>query len=148
MGHSIRAVLGPLLSIQKLADGWDCAEVIELPQGTGMVFLTDAFLDRIAERSGASGALCSPALSYLTAAADQFLRRASLRTRLVYLETSYFGGAGTQAGALYEDGQIQTAPRAGEGTINRLLRELGVRRSLGRDEFDSLGLGAYRRMED
>lgn len=64
------------------------------------------------------------------------------------LETDYFGGTGTQGGVLYENGQISIAPRSGEGTINILLRELGIRRAPNKDEFDSLNLGIYRRMDE
>ena len=74
MGHSIRAVLGNREALQVWANSR--ANVIELPRGFGMVFLTDGLLDRIAE---ASGELFCPRLSCLTAAADRFLRRVSLR---------------------------------------------------------------------
>lgn len=53
----------------------------------------------------------------------------------------------TQGGVLYKNGQICIAPRSGEGTINILLRELGVRCEPNKDEFDSLNLGIYRRMD-
>lgn len=146
MGHSIRAILGPYEAVRVLAGGWDFAEAVRLPQGFGMVFLTDALLDGIAEQRRLSGGPLYPGLFYLTAAADQFLRQSSLHTRLAYVETDYFGGAGTQAGVLYQNGQA--AFHGGEGAVNRLLRELGVRRGFRRDEFDSLGLESYRRMED
>lgn len=35
----------------------------------------------------------------------------------------------------------------GEGTINLLLKALGIRRMPDQDEFDSLSLGIYRRMD-
>ena len=37
---------------------------------------------------------------------------------------------------------------SGEGTINLLLRELGVSCVRDKDEFDSLNLGNYRHMQD
>lgn len=74
------------------------------------------------------------------------MERYSFRTRLAYIETDYFGGAGTQSGVLYENGKISVGPRSGEGTINFLLKELGVWHYPDRDEFDMLGLGKYRHM--
>lgn len=49
-------------------------------------------------------------------------------------------------------GMITIAPKtnilcSGEGAINILLQELGVWREVNKDEFDSLNLGIYRRMD-
>ena len=145
MGHYIRAIIGTHSSIQKLADDW-LAKEIELPQGYGMVFLTEALLDDIIELFDISDEFCYPELDYFTVAADQLLQEYTFRTKLAYVETDYFGGVGTQAGVLYENGRISIAPRRGDGTINILLRELGVWCARGKDEFDSLNLGRYRRM--
>ena len=109
MGHCIRAIIGTYQSIQKLANDWVYAKEIELPQGYGMIFLTD---------------------------------------ELAYVETDYFGGIGTQGGVLYENGRIRIAPHSGDGTINLLLRELGVKCLANKDEFDSLNLGNYRHMTE
>lgn len=65
---------------------------------------------------------------------------------LAYLETDYFGGIGTQAGLLFEKGNMTVEPVEGEGTINYILERMGVYRERGKDEFDSLGLGNYRKM--
>ena len=64
------------------------------------------------------------------------------------METDYFGGIGTQGGVLYENGRIRIAPHSGDGTINLLLRELGVKCLANKDEFDSLNLGNYRHMTE
>lgn len=145
MGHYIRAIIGAHSSIQKLADDW-LAKEIELPQGYGMVFLTEALLDDIIELFDISDEFCYPELDYFTVAADQLMQEYTFRTKLAYVETDYFGGVGTQAGVLYENGRISIAPRKGDGIINILLRELGVWCVRGKDEFDSLNLGRYRRM--
>ena len=81
-------------------------------------------------------------------AAEQILQQYSFRTKLAYVETDYFGGVGTQAGVLYENGRISIEPRSGDGTINLLLKELGVWCRPGKDAFDSLNLGRYRRMPE
>lgn len=87
-----------------------------------------------------------PELQHFTMASAQFLQHYSFRTKLAYVEIEYSEGIRTQAGVLYENGQIHIAPHTGEGTINILLRELGVWCVPGKDEFDSLNLGIYRRM--
>lgn len=52
MGHCIQTIIGTHQSIKKLADNWNYAQEIELSQGYGMVFLTDALFDDITEVSG------------------------------------------------------------------------------------------------
>lgn len=41
MGHCIQAIIGKHKSVEKIADNWNCAQEIELPQGYGMVFKTN-----------------------------------------------------------------------------------------------------------
>ncbi|MEU4420821.1 hypothetical protein AB0F81_09350 [Actinoplanes sp. NPDC024001] len=54
--------------------------------------------------------------------------------------TDYFGGAGDQWACAYQAGR----PVPGADDINSALRVLGVRAAAGRDEFDTVGLGAHR----
>ncbi len=129
MGHNISAIIGRRNTIQKLADTWIDASVIELPQEFAMVFLTNTFIES-------------------STIAEQLLQEYSLHTRLAYIETDYFGGVGTQGGVLWENGQIIIQPRSGEGTINLLLKELGFMCIGDLDAFDSLSLGNYRHMQD
>jgi hypothetical protein len=59
-----------------------------------------------------------------------------------------FGGAGAQAGAVWEAGNLIQAPFVEQHAINRALRFLGVQAASGKDEFDSLRLGAHRDIDD
>lgn len=148
MGHCIRAIIGTYQSIQKLANDWVYAKEIELPQGYGMIFLTDELLDDITELYDVPDDFCYSELDYFTIATDQLLQQYTFHTKLAYVETDYFGGIGTQGGVLYENGRIRIAPHSGNGTINLLLRELGVKCLANKDEFDSLNLGNYRHMTE
>lgn len=148
MGHNISAIIGRRNTIQKLADTWIDASVIELPQEFAMVFLTNTLIESIEEFYHISDDFCCPELDSYSTIAEQLLQEFSFHTRLAYIETDYFGGVGTQGGVLYENGKIIIKPRSGEGTINLLLKELGVMCIRGLDEFDSLNLGNYRHMQD
>jgi hypothetical protein len=59
--------------------------------------------------------------------------------------TNYFGGVGDQWACLYRPG---SATPAVAGTVNEALAALGVRAAAGMDEFDTVGLSAYRRAPD
>lgn len=146
MGHHIRAIIGTYASIQKLADSWNYAQEIKLPQNYGMIFVTDTLLDEIDEFIDIPVDFSYSELDYLSTTLEYVLKQYSLHTQLAYLETDYAGGVGTQAGMLYENGKVCIAPHSGKGIINRLLRELGIRCLPGKDEFDTLNLGKYRHM--
>lgn len=70
---------------------------------------------------------------------------------LAYVETDYWGGSGGQSAIAYVDGREAMAPqrsRGGGGPINQALRILGVDKRGGADEFDTIGLGERRTMDD
>lgn len=141
MGHCVRAIIGAHKDIQQIENNW-FAKGIKLPQGYGMIFLTDALLDNIGELFESANEPSDPetVTSYL-------LQEYSFHTKLAYIEADYSSGIGTHSGILYENGKISIPLCSGEGAINILLRELGVWREVNKDEFDSLNLGIYRRMD-
>ncbi|MDE6031400.1 MAG: hypothetical protein K2G32_07260 [Oscillospiraceae bacterium] len=145
MGHCIRAIIGARDSVRRLAEDW-LREVVELPQDFGMILMTNGFLEDLGELMEVSDDLCFPELENFTEEVKELIERYSFRTKLAYIETDYFGGVGTQAGVLYENGRITIEPRRGEGTINILLKELGVWHYSDKDEFDMLELGKHRHM--
>ena len=147
MGHHIRAVVGKRETVLALSRGWEETEAVELPQDFALLFLTDGLWDRIEETFPGPEQPDSPVLTAWDGAVARFLREGSRDFPLGYIETDYFGGHGTQAGVLLERGEVVLGPAEGEGTINRVLRALGVVSKAGQDEFDTLGLGSYRHME-
>ena len=97
MGHSIRAIIGKHEVIQRLENDWYAKE-ISLPQGYGMIFLTDALLDNIAELFESENESSAPEV-----VTNWLLQEYSFRTRLAYIEADYFDGIGTRSGVLYEN---------------------------------------------
>ena len=69
---------------------------------------------------------------------------------LAYVETEYFGGTGAQAATAFINGREAMAPEhaSAAGPINQALRRIGVVREGANDEFDTIGLGERRRMDD
>jgi hypothetical protein len=91
----------------------------------------------------------------LTSGDVAFAAAASRAGRLVYLETDYQGGTGTQAAVLWVGGEFALKPLSmavvaggsrprSTWPINAALRGLGITAAQGFDEFDRFGLGAYR----
>jgi hypothetical protein len=76
-----------------------------------------------------------------------FCRELSVGGMLAYVEAELFGGSGTQAYALFENGHATATPVVGESAINQALRKLGVCAASGIDEFEHVGLGKHRDTE-
>jgi hypothetical protein len=87
---------------------------------------------------------------YLSSKLSDCLTKASLAGAILYFETEYFGGVGTQGAAVYENGICIMLPTTAEyGPINKGLALLGVEiLSDKNDEFASIGLDKYRLTED
>ena len=147
MGHMIRAFIGKDTVIQSITDHWVYAEMIKLPQDYALTFLNDSLFDDIEELCDLKNTCHYPHLNYLTDSVIEFLKDHSVGAQLVYMETDYFGGYGIQAGVFFENGEMKFEPMDGDGTVNHLLRLLGVRKHLLKDEFDTLELYKYRRMD-
>ena len=69
--------------------------------------------------------------------------RASRGTTVARVSAAYFGGYGSQSATVWSDGTVV----AENVDVNVALRHLGVRKSGGEDEWDSVGLGTLRRTE-
>jgi len=147
MGHMVRAIIGKTHIIQPIVEGWVYAEMICLPQDYALIFLNDNLFDDIEELVDIENTSNYPYLNYLTDSVICFLKECSLEGQLLYMETDYFGGYGTQAGVIFENGEMKGEPMDGDGTVNRLLGLIGVRKHLLKDEFDTLELYKYRRMD-
>jgi hypothetical protein len=67
--------------------------------------------------------------------------------RVAYVEAEFFGGAGTQANCLFENGVLVSNPTVHENAINEALKFLGVEVAGALDEFDAVDLGRHRSTE-
>lgn len=147
MAHMIRAIIGKDAVIQSITEHWVYAEMIKLPQDYAFIFLNDSLFDDIEELYDLENTHDYPHLNFLTDSVIDFLKDNSIGAQLVYVETDYFGGYGIQSGVLFDNGEMKCEPMYGDGTVNHLLSLLGVRKQLLKDEFDSLELYKYRRMD-
>ncbi len=68
------------------------------------------------------------------------------------IETDYFGGSGNQSAKLFVNNErIYSKSDEQDWSIkpiNDVLKMMGVQRLSGNDEFDTIGLGKYRKNED
>lgn len=153
MSHSITAVIGVAETVERLATM--AGGIALTPIGFGLVIapLGPDQIDRLTKLQPGE---YRPGFTYLSAALEDALLQAAGSARLAYIETNYFGGAGMQAAAVYQDGQTllrsatATGPRLSgrDSPVNGALRALGVSPSPGRDEFEAAGLDRFRSLDD
>lgn len=146
MTHTLQALLLPATSnLERLPA---VAHPVRLNRDLLLVLVTDELFDLVAANHPLSSEFGDIFWKFHPALLDLGREVAGAKS-FGYIETDYFGGAGTQAGGAWCGEECVIAPRkAAVGPINEVLRSLGVvaRREL--DEFDSVGLSRHRRMED
>lgn len=85
---------------------------------------------------------------YLTDKILDFIREISKELEIGYIEAEYFGGDGYQNGLFYRDSKCILKCVNDETAINKVLQGLKVENDPNKDEFDTVGLGRYRRNEE
>lgn len=141
MGHCIQGVV--TRSAARLPPGWPAP--VPLSQGFFIVPLFEAVLDTIEKKEG--GVL--PGFTFLDKGLSETLASASVASPLAYLETDYFGGDGCQGAVAYDRGSVIFGPANGDiGPISSALAQIGTVRGDAYDEFEALGLGRFRLMDD
>jgi len=150
MGHSVQLIVGRGAAVQAFLRQWPGARAVELREGWQAIPVEDAVYAAIEVK--APGAVRPPELDGSPFGLDLALAGATEGGGgLAYVETEYFGGTGGQSAMAFVDGREAMAPqraRGGGGAINQALRAIGVKRSVADDEFDTVGLGERRSMED
>ncbi len=93
----------------------------------------------------------------------KIIKELSFYGKCAYIETDYFGGVGIQISEIWENGVRINKPLISydgvekqeledvivvENSINETLKNIGIKRHKGKDEFDTVRLGNYRSNED
>jgi hypothetical protein len=124
--------------------------VIDLQGGLAMVPLSETLLREIQrEWRGSEGSTrIEGVFEFLTPPVESCLRALSNGSAIAYMETEYFGGEGFERSAVFRDSEVVLGPLDGAGAINGALRALGVAAQPGQQEFDVVGLGRHRSLEE
>jgi hypothetical protein len=145
MGHCVTGIISSSPAVDSILRGSPGLVAVPLVDGLSLIPLDDDALDSVA----ADYAQTADGFTYLSPSLAAFLADHSQHAALVYFETEYFGGDGTQAAAAYRDGHaLSPTPSSGDGAINRALECLGITRHGAFDEFDYVGLSRYRHTSD
>lgn len=153
MSHQINGFIAEHDALVEAARAIPSARVCQLRMGFGFLPLSESLAPYNAPET-------DDAVFYrLTAQLETFAVEQSSKFPIAYIETDYFGGAGSQSAVAWKGGAailgpIKTIDGSGkmtpllEGAINQAMRALGAQRGAERDEFDALGLGMHRSNND
>ena len=145
MGHCVTAIISSSPAVDSILRSSPSLVAVPLVDGLRLIPLDDDALDFVA----ADYSQTPDGFIYLSPSLATFLAGHSHHAALVYFETDYFGGDGTQAAAAYRDGHaLSPTPSSGDDAINRALGCLGITRHGAFDEFDYVGLSRYRQTSD
>lgn len=158
MGHRLRAIIGKPPILEALAVRFDGVRRVPLRQGFEMVPLTAPVFDAMAfSREATNPEAAIGGWSRLGKQVEDLLAELSRISPVAYVYTEYFGGVGEQSALAFVGGRLATrSGGAGRvlpwsssiGPINDALGAIGVVRERDQDEFDSMGLGQHRSMEE
>ena len=154
MGHYIAGIVLPTGMVRNAKALLPGIKSVELPQESTILPISAEYLDAVGDTSR----VVEP-FQFLTQHIAEVLRDYSADCGIVYIETEYFGGVGTQCAAAWLNSQMIFGPAESETTwdhsarqhmvsngtpINDALSAVGVEKEGELDEFDSLHLGNYR----
>lgn len=152
MGHHITAIIGGPVPVARIAEAAHCPPPTSLQFGFHIVPLGHAQIDALANDQLGT---CFEGFNYLSPNVVDAILRAIGGGMVAYIETDYFGGAGSQSAAVFRDGSVvmraaipvNQDPARDTGPINAALKAIGLEAVIGQDEFDTLGLSRFRNLE-
>jgi hypothetical protein len=149
MAHCVHGFVALRSDLEKSIATLPKAGLCELSQGFAFVPITDAMVDPSEPVSS------QQMFSELTRRLEEWGLACSANFSIVYLETEYFGGLGSQAAIVWRAGKTVFGPareKAMQATlerpINGVLRCIGVQRGTMSDEFQAIGLHRFRNDDD
>jgi hypothetical protein len=124
------------------------AHLVRLGEGLSLVPLSEDLLREI-QRTSTGGAQFRPsgAFEFLTPSIEAWARSLSRRGPMAYIETEYLAGEGYERCAVWQNAELALGPFDGAGSVNQVLRALGVKSRPGQEPFDAVGLGRHRSIE-
>ena len=149
MAYTLEAILTHPKTLQPAPSWLWGANIVSLRQGISLIPVEDEWRD---DYFPASKEIPYPESDFrsLTASLEYELRNHSYQGLIAYVEAEFFGGIGDQRAIAWENGNVVYGPVSVEdiGPISQALRLLGVQKQGFHDEFDAVGLQAYRYTEE
>lgn len=139
MAHFVTGLIARRAALQAFAAEQGLPAPVALTDVLALLPLSQDALDQLLPQTEHA---FYPGFNALSLDLARLLAAGSRRATLLYFETEYFGGEGTQGAAVFRDGELVFGPQSAElGPINNALALLGVKTvPPAVDEFETVGL--------
>lgn len=145
MGYTLRAFIGKRENLIPILEKFSNSQNVDLNNGISMIPMTDELFDEINQMKHSSGI---SKFEFLTENIEQKTIKIIGNQELAYVESDFFGGEGGHIGILWRNGKREILTEFDKNSMNKILKLLGVNRTLLKDEFEIVGLGENRHTED
>ncbi len=145
MGYTLKAYIGKEENLNPILKKYSESQKVNLNGGIYMIPMTDELFDEINEMKSSSGIAT---FEFLTENIEQKTIETIGNRELAYVESEFFGGQGGHIGIIWRNGKRDFLTESDKISMNKILKLLGVKRSLLKDEFDTVGLAENRHTED
>ena len=143
MSYNLEAFIGLSENLKIIKETYRHAALIELEQGFSLIPMTEELFKEM--DNGFNSA--KKDFDYLNPQLEQSILKLIGKRTMGYCEASFFGGQGGQVALLWQNGARARHYPVSYDAIDSLLKDLGVVKTLEKDEFDTLRLGRYRQTE-
>lgn len=143
MSYILFAFIGEQPDLQVIEDRYQNAKLVSVGKKIFIIPLTEELYDEMNEFvfSGDIGDF-----TYMSSNLEDKVLAIIGNSCIGYVEAEYCGQGG-QTAILWRDGKRHKLFSFGPDAINSVLKELGIAKEMGLDEFDSIGLDRHRSNE-
>ena len=145
MGYTLKAYFGKEESLIPILEKYNESQKVNLNGEISMIPMTDELFDEINEMKQSSGI---STFEFLTENIERKTIESIGNQELAYIESEFFGGQGGHIGIIWRNGKRDFLTEFDKNSMNKILKKLGVSRSLLKDEFETVGLAENRHTED
>ncbi len=145
MGYILKAIFGKKSDLNPIILRYSKSKIIELERELSIIPMTEDLYDEINNFRVSNTILSFELLS-------ENLEKEVLDligdSKIAYVESEFHGGKGGHSGIIWEDKKRKIIMDYDLDSMNKILKELGIKKESNKDEFDTVGLSKYRMTED
>ncbi len=145
MGYTLKAYIGKEENLNPILEKYSESKKVNLSGGISMIPMTEELFDEINEMKSSSGI---STFEFLTENIENKTIQIVENREIAYVESEFFGGQGGHIGIIWKNGKRDFLTESDKSSMNKILKRLGVNRTLLKDEFENVGLDKNRHTED
>jgi len=145
LGYNLKAYIGKDENLNPILEKYRESIKVNLNGGISMIPMTNELYDEINEMKSSSRI---STFEFLTENIEIKTIQIIENREIAYVESEFFGGQGGHIGIIWRNGKRDLLIEWHKSSMNKILKRLGVNRTLLKDEFEKVGLDKNRHTED